>query len=251
MNFKKILFVLGLLLAIVGGAATFYIYKMETKPVTIYRINPALDYAITPGTMITSNIVQSYEILGKDKPPDSFVYNGMDQVFATKYIYPGDILVVSKLTDIPPSTLGDDERIISIKPADPGLLGMLQPGDFVSVVVADESIPQCRVIAVVDSNGMIMRILPNFAMQQSVNSSILDVGSNANQSNKGPDRVIILTSNDKADFIAKNQAQQIGVIFEGRDSLKTSASDLINIPVVTEPVMPNEAEIKSEVDGGN
>lgn len=221
MNFKKLLFVLGLVLAIGAGSGGFYLYKLQTNPVKVYRIKQSLGQTIMPGTLITQSLVETDTVLQKDVPPDPISSNDLGKLYANRYLYPGDLLLRSKTTTKEFHVLSPNDRILSIKPTDPGLLGMLRPSDLVTVIVSGVAIENCQVIGVVDSNGLILSILPEFAKEQSTNSSILNIaGSASNQSGKGPDRVLILTNKDKADLIAKSPSQQVSVIFEGRDSQK-------------------------------
>ena len=217
MNIRKVFFAIGLLIAPLAGGSVYYLYHTQTKAVPVIEIKSNLGYPILPGTLITPSMVETKEVLQADLPVNPLPPNSLGHVYANEYIYPGDPVVMSKVTSNMPTTLGPDQCIIALKPEDNGILGFLQPGDIVDIYIGPLTIKQVSVFASTDDSGDVVNIVPEYSQNNQPSSGgILGVGS-SNQQPKTPTHILVVTSKQDAQLLAT--AKKITIVFEKRPSL--------------------------------
>lgn len=207
----------------------YRLYVTQTKTVTILEVRPN-PQPLVPGTLITANVVQSKTVLARDLPPNPVSASSLGKVYAAAYLYPGDALVQSKVTDKSLTYKKEDERIIAVKPLDGGLMGLIQPEDRVTLILGDVSINDCRVLGTVDGNGNILRIIPQLSKQDltvpNVASSILPNQPQQQQANSqaAASWILIAVPKDTAATISKTAKVGVNVIFERRPSIETEVA---------------------------
>lgn len=220
MALRKVLLFLGLLLAPLSGGSIYYLYHLETKAITILQIKANLGHAVEPGTQITNELLESKVVLQKDLPLDPLLPGSVgNNVYASKYLYPSDPLLFSKVTDETVSFMDINQRIAAIKPTDMGLMGLLQLDDVITIVTPTFSLPNVRVIGTTDSSGSIITIIPQFS-KTGVNGGYLqNIANTAQVQAKAADHLLILVSKENADILSKIAKESVIIIFESRPSI--------------------------------
>lgn len=213
MNLRKLLLIIGLILAPLSGGGVFYLYHIQTMTVPVYVIKSNLNHPIAPGTLITSDMLEKKDIMQKDLPADP-VLAISGNIYASKYLYPSDPLLTSKTTTDAIAFKSVNDRVVSIKPADPGLLGIIQQDDRVTVITQAVTFYNCRVVGTADSQGNIVSIIPQLA-RTATNNDLINLKGNEN---KSPDHVLIQVTKDTADILGK-MGKDVNVIFESRPTL--------------------------------
>lgn len=223
MELRKILLILGLLLAPLSGGTIYYLYHVQTKEITILQIKANLGHFIEPGTKITDDLLEPKTILQKDLPPDPMLPGSIDKiVYAKKYLYPSDPLLASKVTDQQLTYKEVDQRIIAIKPADLGLVGLVQLDDLITIVTPNFSLSNIKVVGTTDATGNVLSVIPQFVKNEASSNSMLNIANPVNPAqsqSKGADHLLVLVTKDSADLISKLPKESIMVIFEKRPSL--------------------------------
>jgi len=175
MELRKILLLLGLILAPLSGGTIYYLYHLQTKEVIILQIKANLDHIVEPGTKITNDLLETKRVLQKDLPIDPILPGSIgENVYASTYIYPSDPLLASKVTSQQSSYKQIDQRIVSIKPLDLGLMGLVQLDDLITIVTPNFSLPNIKVVGTTDATGNILSIIPQFAKNQTNSNSMLN-----------------------------------------------------------------------------
>lgn len=220
MVLRKILLFLGLLLAPLSGGSIYYLYHLQTKAVTILQIKANLAHAVEPGTQITNELLESKVMLQKDLPLDAMFPGSVgNNVYASKYLYPSDPLLSSKVSDQAITFKNVNQRIVSVKPTDVGLMGLIQLDDLITIVTPTFSLPNVKVVGMVDSSGSIQSIIPQFAKSGSNGGYLQSIANTAQVQAKVADHLLLLVTKENADILSKLPKESITVVFESRPSL--------------------------------
>lgn len=220
MVLRKILLFLGLLLAPFSGGSIYYLYHLQTKAIIILQIKANLGHAVVPGTQITNELLEPKTVLQKDLPLDPMLPGSVgNNVYASKYLYPSDPLLSSKVSDQTISFKDANQRIVAVKPADLGLMGLIQLDDLVTLVTPTFSLSNVKVVGMVDATGGIQSIIPQFAKSGANGGYLQNIANTAQVQTKGADHLLVLVTKENADILSKLTKESIIVVFESRPSL--------------------------------
>jgi len=225
MELRKIFLIIGLILAPLSGGLIYYLYHFQTKEIAILQIKSDLGYAVQPGTQITNALFEQKIVLQKDLPLDPMLPGSVgDKVYASKYLYPADPLLSSKVMDQPLAFKDVNQRIIAIKPSDLGLMGLIELDDLITIITPVFSLPNVRVVGITDSSGNIISIIPQFGNNRAEGGYLQNLAASAQTQvqAKSADHLLILVTKENADIISKLPKESITIVFESRPSLPDS-----------------------------
>jgi len=220
MKLRKILLFLGLILAPISGGSIYYLYHIQTKAITILQIKANLGHAVEPGMRITSDLLEQKVVLQKDVPLDSMLPGSVgNNVYASKYLYPSDPLLSAKVSNQTISFKNANQRIISVKPTEMGMMGLIQLDDIITIVTPTLSLPNIRVVGITDAAGSVISIIPQFTRAGNDGGYLQSIANTTQAQVKSAAYLLVLVSKENADILSKLSKDSITVVFEGRPSL--------------------------------